>query len=239
MGGRIIINEKGEKKHLPLSIVGKVKVGELATSASGKQYPRACEWFIGSGPYAPLFHQAYGEKPSTIQIVFPSDDAELVCREEYILRDGAGKLVASGDGETFKTWSEKNKKYIEVTTQEQPTIMDMLSSHYGQEWKVTLTLIFLLPLVRGVMGLWQFSTCGSASTIPQVRDTFDTMLEQNGKCAGVVFDLSVKMHTSQKPGDKSKYPVVSLVPNESRENLLKIQAARQPIRLELGEGEEK
>lgn len=233
MGSRII-RDKSDNR-LPFPVIGKVKVGELATSASGKSYPRSCDWFIPSGDYAPLFKKAYGEKPSTIQIVFPSDDAELVCREEYVLRDGAGKLVATGDGVNFRTWSEKQKAYIDVDTESQPNIMEMLEKHYGQEFKVTLTLNFILPLVRGVMGCWQFQTKGSASTVPQVRDAFDAMLAQNGRVAGVVFDLSVKMHKSNKPNDSSKYPVVTLVANESEENLLKIEAARQPIRLQIEE----
>lgn len=225
MAGRIINNK--EQKRLPFPIVGHVKCG----MKSDKGYPMSVDYFIPSGNYAPLFTQAYGEKPSTIQIVFPSDDAELVCREEYVLRDGQGKLVATGDGETFKTWSEKVKKYIIVTTTEQPDIMAMLEKHYKQEWKITLTLVFILPLVRGVMGCWQFQTKGSASTIPQVRDAFDAMLETNGKAAGVIFDLSVKMHVSQKPNEKSRYPVVTLVPNESLENLQKVHEARKPIAL--------
>lgn len=234
MAGRILTNK--QENRLPFPLIGKVKVGELAVSATGKTYPRSTEWFVPSGKYASLFKEAYGEQPSTIQIVFPSDDAELVCREEYILRDNAGKLVSSGDGVNFRTWSEKQKKYIDVTTDEQPNLMEMLSKHYGQEWKVTLTLNFILPLVRGVMGCWQFQTKGSASTIPQVRDTFDTMLEQNGKVAGVIFDLSVVMHKSNKPNDSSRYPVVSLVPNESRENLLKIREAKKPVTLEITDG---
>ena len=225
MAGRII-NYK-EQKRLPFPIVGHVKCG----MKSDKGYPMSTDYFIPDGNYAPLFTQAYGEKPSTIQIVFPSDDAELVCREEYVLRDGQGKLVATGDGETFKTWSEKAKKYIIVTTTEQPDIMAMLEKHYKQEWKITLTLVVILPLVRGVMGCWQFQTKGSASTIPQVRDAFDAMLETNGKVAGVIFDLSVKMHVSQKPNEKSRYPVVTLVPNESLENLQKVHEARKPIAL--------
>lgn len=225
MAGRIITNK--EEHRLAFPIVGRIKCG----MKSDRGFPMSVDYFIPSGNYAPLFTQAYGEKPSTIQIVFPSDDAELVCREEYVLRDGQGKLVATGDGETFKTWSEKAKKYIIVTTTEQPDIMAMLEKHYKQEWKITLTLVFILPLVRGIMGCWQFQTKGSASTIPQVRDAFDAMLETNGKAAGVIFDLSVKMHVSQKPNEKSRYPVVTLVPNESLENLQKVHEARKPIAL--------
>ena len=225
MAGRIVTNQS--EKRLPFPIIGKVKCG----IKSEKGFPMSVDYFVPTGKYASLFTEAYGEKPSTIQIVFPSDDAELVCREEYVLRDGQGKLVATGDGETFKTWSEKAKKYIIVTTTEQPDIMAMLEKHYKQEWKITLTLVFILPLVRGVMGCWQFQTKGSASTIPQIRDTFDTMIEHNGKVAGVIFDLSVKMHKSNKPSDTSRYPVVSLVPNESLENLQKVHEARKPIAL--------
>lgn len=225
MAGRIINNK--EQKRLPFPIVGKIKCGEK----NERGIPRSLDYFVASSDYAPLFTKAYGEKPTTIQIVFPSDDAELVCREEYVLRDGQGKLVATGNGETFRTWSEKAKKYIIVTTTEQPDIMDMLEKHYNQEWKITLTLVFILPLVRGVMGCWQFQTKGSASTIPQVRDAFDAMLEQNGKAAGVIFDLSVKLHKSNKPNDASRYPVVTLVPNESLENLQKVHEARKPIAL--------
>lgn len=225
MAGRILTNK--QENRLPFPVVGKVKCG----MKSEKGYPMSVDYFVASGNYAPLFTQAYGEKPTTIQIVFPSDDPELVCREEYILRDNAGKLVSSGDGVNFRTWSEKQKKYIDVTTEEQPNLMEMLASHYKQEWKVTLTLNFILPLVRGVMGCWQFQTKGSASTIPQVRDTFDAMLSRNGRVAGVVFDLSVVMHKSQKPGDSSRYPVVSLIPNESEPNLRAVKNASKPIAL--------
>ena len=224
MNGRI---RRETEPRLQFPIIGKIKCGEK----NERGIPRSLDYFVATSKYASLFKEAYGEQPSTIQIVFPSDDAELVCREEYILRDNAGKLVSSGDGLNFRTWSEKQKKYIDVTTEEQPNLMEMLSKHYGQEWKVTLTLNFILPLVRGVMGCWQFVTKGSASTIPQVRDTFDTMLEQNGKVAGVIFDLNVKMAKSQKPNDASRYPVVSLVPNESEQNLLAVKKARKPIAL--------
>lgn len=225
MAGRILTNK--QENRLPFPLIGRVKCG----MKSEKGYPMSVDYFVPSGSYAPLFTQAYGEKPSVIQIVFPSDDPELVCREEYILRDSAGKLIASGDGVNFRTWSEKQKVYIDITTDEQPGLMEMLASHYKQEWKVTLTLNFILPLVRGVMGCWQFVTKGSASTIPQVRDTFDTMLAQNGRVAGVIFDLSVTMAKSQKPGVSSKYPVVSLIPNESEQNLLAVRNARKPIAL--------
>ena len=227
MAGRILNKEK--TKRLPFPILGRVACGEK----SEKGYPRSLDYFVASGKYAELFKSAYGDKPSTIQIVFPNDDAELCCKEFYELRDTAGKLVSEGDGETFKVWSDKTKAYITLSTEQYPNLMEMIAGKYPKcEWKITLTLNFIIPKVRGIMGLWSFSTKGSASTIPQVRDTFDAVLESNGHCSGVVFDLSVKMHTSQKPNTASKYPVVTLMPNESEEVLRMIKECKKPLMIE-------
>lgn len=226
MSGRI---KQERAKRLPLPIIGRIKCGEK----SEKGFPKSLEYWIADGKYKALFDEAYGEKPTTIQIVFPSDDADLVCKEFYEIRDNAGKLVAEGDGETFKVWSDKAKAYTTLSTNDYPDLMDMIKGKYPKsEWKITLTLNFIIPLVRGVAGLWQFTTKGSASTIPQVRDTFDAMIEQNGHASGVIFDLSVKMHKSNKPNDSSRYPVVTMVANESRANLEMVSNARKPIMIE-------
>ena len=89
---------------------------------------------------------------------------------------------------------------------------------------------FYVPLVRGVAGVWQFSTKGTASTIPQIRETFDGMLAERGFCKGIIFDLNVQFATTQKPGDKSRFPVVSLVPNESPDNVLRVRKAWEPVK---------
>lgn len=226
MKGRIIRAEPPTR--LPLPIVGKIKCGRKSEAG----YPQSVDWFIASGKYEGLFHKAYGEKPSTIRIVFPSDDASLVCREEYEYRDDAGKLVATGDGETFRVWN--GKEYGAYSTEEHPGLMEGIARKTPSKtgWQVTLTLVFVIPEVQGIMGCWQFRTKGAASTIPSVRDTFDSLLQTNGKVAGVIFDLSVHFAKSQHPGASSRYPVVTLTPNESKENLEKIMEARKPIMLE-------
>lgn len=188
-------------------------------------------------------HRHTGEKPQTIQIVFPDDDPAKVCNERYEYRDDDGRLIAAGDGETFQVWD--GKKYEELTVTQYPNLMASIAKRYPNRkskqpdadgWEVTLTLNFIVPLVRGVAGVWQFATKGTASTIPQIRETFDGMLEERGFCKGVIFDLNVQFATTQKPGDKSRFPVVSLVPNESPDNVLKVRKAWEPVKqLEGGE----
>lgn len=225
MGGRIV--RKAVADPLP-PLLGKLHIGKKAVSQSGKEYPAACDFFVPSGKYASLFTQAYGETPSSLLIYFPSDDPSLVCNERYEYRDSRGKKIAEGDGEEFLVFSAKEGKRIRLTTEQMPDIMERIAEKFPspQGWQVTLTLKFVLPLVSRIYGVWSFETKAVASSIPQIRDCFDSMLAKNGRIAGVLCDLNVKFAKSDSPL-ASKFPVVSLVPNETEQNLSQIQALKQ------------
>lgn len=233
MGGRILKKAGAETTKLVLPRVGTIKIGYK----DERGFPRSVDYFIPTGKYASLFTKAYGEKPQTIQVVFPEDDPAKVCNERYEYRDDEGRLLATGDGEIFQIWN--GKEYQEVSIEQSPNLMKSVEKRHpnklyqktGEGWQIILTLNFIVPCVRGIAGVWQFSTKGTASTIPNVRNVFDAMLEMKGYCKGIIFDLSVQYAKSQKPGDKSRYPVVSLVPNESEENIRTIKAAYEPIKI--------
>lgn len=233
MGGRILKKAGAETTKLVLPRVGAIKIG----FKDERGFPRSVDYFIPTGKYASLFTKAYGEKPQTIQVVFPDDDTAKVCNERYEYRDDEGRLLATGDGETFQIWN--GKEYQEVSIEQSPNLMKSVEKRHpnklyqktGDGWQIILTLNFIIPCVRGIAGVWQFSTKGTASTIPNIRNVFDAMLEMKGYCKGVIFDLSVQYAKSQKPGDKSRYPVVSLVPNESEENIRMIKSAYEPIKV--------
>mgnify|MGYP001775213672 CR=1 FL=1 len=231
MKGRISRPDR-EINRVVLPRVGFIKVG----MKNAKGYPQSVDYFVPLGKYAGLFTQAYGDRPQTIQIVFPDDDAEKVCREEYQYRDDAGKLIAWGDGEVFNVWD--GQKYNELSAKDYPKLMHGVARKYpnrivragGDGWQVTLTLTFIIPLVRGVAGVWQFVTKGAASSIPGIRDTFDAMLSERGFVKGIIWDMNVQFAKSQKPGETSRYPVVSIVPNESEDNVAKVKEAWRPVR---------
>ena len=85
MSSRIKTTTKANR--LPYPVIGHIRCGKK----SDRGLPMSTDYFLADGKYASLFHKAYGEKPDVIQIVFPSDDAELVCKEEYEFRDTQGK----------------------------------------------------------------------------------------------------------------------------------------------------
>ena len=230
MVGRIYRPEQGTGDILELPEIGRLHIGKKQVGSTGKEYPVSVDYFIPSGKYAGLFENALGEKPSTIQIVFPSDDATKVCNERYEYRDNAGALVAQGDGRDFKVWN--GEKYAEFSTEKYPNIMQQIATKYptkrgNDNWDIVLTLQFIIPAVRGVVGLWRFTTKGKASSINNIRESFDGVQIMRGTVCQTVFDLSVQFAKSNKPGVNSRYPVVSLVANDNR--IEEIRKAIAPV----------
>lgn len=213
MKGRIKRPNQEPKFSLPQ--IGKIKTG----FKDARGFPKSTDYFIPVGKYASHFTKVYGDKPNVIQVVFLSDDPGEVCRERYEYRDKDGKLFAHGDGEIFNVWT--GEKYEPFDIAEHPKIMEQVCTKYPNKsgWEIILSLRFLLPKVKGVAGYWEYNTKGSASTIPNITETFDTVLGNKSFVKGLIFDLVVTYAKSQKPGSKSRFPVVSLVPNMSETNM--------------------
>lgn len=215
MGGRIYRPEQGNAAILELPEIGRLHIG----MKSEKGYPVSIDYFRPTGKYAGMFTEALGEKPQTIQIIFPDDDPIRVCNERYEYRDNFGALVARGDGKTFEVWDGKH--YAPYPVEKYPDIMEQIAdknpTKRGRDnWDIVLTLRFIVPAVRGVVGVWQFSTKGKASSIRNIRESFDAVQLMRGTVTQSVFDLSVQFAKSNKPGVNSRYPVVSLVANDTR-----------------------
>lgn len=217
-----IIRPDEYKTPAKMPIIGKIKVGEKRKNNNGIEYPVSNDYFLARGKYEQLFRNAYEEKPNCIQVVFIDD--ENSCIERYEYRDNSGNLFAYGDGNEFKVWNSKKEDYVNCSMSEL-NVIDEVSKKCTSKigWKVVLTLRFLIPKVRGIAGLWEFQTKGDASSIPQITASYDNLLQQQGFVKGIIFDLSVKFATSQKPGINRKYPVVTLVPNHSDENIKMIK----------------
>lgn len=227
MGGRIYRPEQGAAI-LELPEIGRLHIGKKQMGQNGKEYPVSVDYFIPAGKYAGMFTQALGDKPQTIQVIFPDDNPEKVCNERYEYRDDKGALVAKGDGRTFEIWDGKH--YVPYSVDSYPDIMEQITKNNptkrgADNWDVALTLRFIVPAVRGIVGVWQFSTKGRASSIKNIRNSFDGVQMMRGTVTQTVFDLSVQFAKSNKPGVSSRYPVVSLVANDNRVNDIRAMLA--------------
>jgi hypothetical protein len=208
-----------EKRPAKMPIIGKIRVGEKRENGtSGNMYPVTLDYFKAVGDYAQRFHETFGPKPKNFGLVFINDDPAQSCNERYELRDKKnGNLIGSGDGLNFKIWDYEAKHYVDFVASDE-TEKKKLADYTkmwanGEHWRVTLTVDFVIPKIASVMGLWRFESKGIASTIPNIRDTFDEIKSMSGTVVNVPFDLQVKKVTNQTPGEKKLYPVVTLIPN--------------------------
>jgi len=207
----------GEDFQLP--IIGKLKCGY---KPEGKKYPVSTDYFIPSGLGAESFRKKYGDKATKIPIVFLYSGNEKQCEERYEYRDNSGSLYAYGDGELFYVWDKNEYKLF--LKDDFPEIMQKVHEKVGNPkgWSVTLTLRFVIPTLK-VLGRWQLTTKGEASSIPNIIAAYDTIEEHNGTVKGILFNLCVSFAKSQKPGEKSRYPVVTLVPNNDPDDIADIR----------------
>jgi hypothetical protein len=194
-----------------LAEIGKIKIGEKKLNAQGKEYPTSLDYFRATGDFAPMFYEKFPDNINKLPVFFHSDNVDEVCNEEYVIRDKAGKLVATGDGKNWKLFNKTTEKY-------EPAVLDIKEANKLGIMKMTLTLRFLIPQVP-VIGLWKFETRGEASSIPQMRDTFDYVQQNAGSIVNIPFDLVVNRVKSQKPGVASQYSVVRLIPNLGQKHI--------------------
>lgn len=204
-----------------LGVVGKIKIGETVDGKNGRR-PVSLDYFKACAPeqYARFFRDYYSDKPTKITVVFLSNDMNEVCKNFYELRDGSGGRIAYGDGKEFLVATKQGDNQIKdvlFTPQDPQQWMDEAEKRSGCKWRERLVLKFAIPALP-ILGVWEFSTHGTGSTIPNIVGTIDTMLEMAGRIAGIPFDLIVEKVKSDKAGSKSVYPVVKIIPNISPES---------------------
>ena len=208
-------NIPAQNTRLPL--IGKIRIGEKRKNASGVEYPVSLDYFIATGAYASKFNEVF-EKPTRVQIVFISDDDFQSCYEEWDGRDEQGRRAGYGDGQTYYLWNYAGIKGEYTECKDRETVAAFSKKH-TVKWRQVLTINFVIPAIKGVFGVWQLQTGGDKSSINAIRNTYDEIKEVAGTIVNIPFDLCVKKATSNKPDTKSVYPVISLVPNLSAENM--------------------
>lgn len=204
-----------EVKTNTLPLIGKIKVGEKAVSANGKEYPKSLDYFRPTGKYTKQFYEAFGEKPDKIGIVFVTDDINEAC-SQYFACWTDGKKHGTGDGELFRIWDKDAGKYIEGVGKDDPRVRAL-------KWEEYTTLKFVIPAIPSVLGYWEFTTKGKRSSIPGIIQAFDFVKDKVGTVVALPFDLTVSKATGRTPGAATSYPVVQLVLNAGEENMTAIK----------------
>jgi hypothetical protein len=208
--GRIKV-AKVQNNASTLPEIGKIKTGIKALSSGGKEYPKAIDYFRPTGNFANQFTALFGEKPNSLQIAFISNDIKEVCNEQFESWD-KGKRFGWGDGETFSVFNATTGKYDEGVSASDKRVKAL-------KWDRTLTLRFVLLKMTGVLGYWSWSTKAKEVSIPSITKSFDLVMEKSGSIIGFPFNFTIEMKKSYTPGEAKTYPVVSLIPSFTEENM--------------------
>lgn len=213
-----IKTDKVQRSTIALPEAGRIKIGEKRRNDKGKEYPASLEHFRATGTFAELFHKIMGPKPDKITIVFITDDIAASCNEEYACWEN-GKRYGFGDGETFQVWDPAlNKGKGGYATVDKTSALLK-----GKQWDIMLTLRFVIPELKGVLGHWVFSTKGAKTTIPSIVSSFDFIKERVGTVIGVPFELVVEKAKGYSPGEARQYSKVKLIPCFSEDYMIKVK----------------
>ncbi len=219
-------------KRMPyLPRLGKIRLGVKAKSAkSGKEYPKEVDYFV----CPPEVQKVYGEKPTLIDVMFPSEqqaDCIPYCYKSY---SSTQRLKCKGNGETATFFNQETKE-MEERTCPCEALDNGNCSKRGH-------LMIILPKVS-LGGVYQVDT-GSGVNINRVLDAMDYWKGMVGRCKCIPLTLERVKEKMQGPDGKmqphylfrfsTKLNIDSL--NQAIENNRKILAVEYKIERPVEEG---
>ena len=206
--------------------IGKLHLGiKQQSSKSDATYPKAVEWFevhedpTTSPEAVEAFREAYGDKPTELQIMFPTDDDLMFADANYKAYSMTHGLICKGDGETADarwdmdrngirpegvekgTWANRETKGW--TRLKIPCLAEACPMQKQKQCRAVMNLQFLLPNVRGI-GVWQVDT-GSWHSIVNIRANIELIkAATGGHIRGIELTLRRVSKKVTPAGEKAK-----------------------------------
>lgn len=193
---------EGVSNIIRLPRIGKIHLGEKVEDGD-KKYCRALPYLVCpvvGQPGGGLIQEYYKtDKPTELDIIFPSEDMEIIASQYLKVYHDSHGLVCIGDGLRSKRkidihtggiadrnttdWEWRGRldaipgdpDFLSCNRQECPEFL-------AKECKKVLCLQFMLPLVKGI-GVWQLDTTSFYSTV-NVNSMLNTLREAAKFCGG-------------------------------------------------------
>lgn len=208
-----------ESRRLPR--LGKIRLGVKATAQSGKEYPKAVDYFV----CPPEVQAIYGEKPKSIDIIFPleMEPDQWQWYKAYSLTRG---LICKGDGKTATALidTETGKFASKISTQtalcEVVCDCDKCPLYEKKQCHRVMNLQVILPKVKA-LGIYQIDT-GSVNSILNVQSTLDLVKNIVGRFSMIPMKLVLGPQEAQVEGKKKTIHVLQLVIEKSLDELVEL-----------------
>src|SRR3990172_6411683 len=176
--------------------IGKLHLGQKVQGTKG-EYPKQTPYFVvraddtTSQDAAKALWEVYGDKPTELDIIFPTDDPLQWADANYKAYSAKWKLRCKGDGVsalakwdatgsgprppgidsgTWATGATQEWAYMEIPCAAADCPMQKFEP---AKCKAVMNLQFLLPKVEGI-GIWQIDT-GSWHSIQNVNNNVDLL----------------------------------------------------------------
>jgi len=211
---------KGTSEIRRLPRLGKIRLGlKKESPRTGNPYPEATDYFVCPDEVK----EVYGEKPTELKIVFPTEDAPQQWLKRYSVTRG---LVCRGDGE--KAIAQLDPKTGEIATRESGGAVlkevtcdpENCPAYKAKQCRPLMTLQFLLPDVPGALGVYQIDT-SSRNSIINVNSTLE-LVKACGRVRMIPLVLKLVPLQVQPEGKKKTVHVLQLVSPYTFNELLQL-----------------
>jgi hypothetical protein len=212
------IKDLTEIRRLPR--LGKIRLGIKVTPGGDKNpYPKATDYFVVPDEVKELT----GDKPTKLDIMFPSDDEEIVARQYLKAYSYSQGLVCKGDGKfAIRKIDMATGALVDKETQDwifspnwtcNPDECQEYAGEHRQCRRV-MNLVFLMPEVPG-LGVWQLDT-SSFYSILNVNSCLTLIRALCGRVSFIPLTLSLEPMEVTPPGIKRKTVHVLYIRSSAR-----------------------
>lgn len=182
--------------------LGKIRLGLKAQNQAGKTYPTEVDYLV----CPPEVEQVYGEKPTELDVMLPSDNPEEVFVQKYAMYGAGSGLKCHGNGEQAERYNEQTKSWDIISctcpnlkSDENPRGACTPQSH----------LMVMLPKVS-MGGCYQITTRSFHATVG-INSSLDLIRALAGRIALVPLKLRRVPTVTQYNGTKKTHYILNLI----------------------------
>lgn len=185
--------------------LGKIRLGIKVDEPGKHPYPKATDYFV----VPPEVAEVFGKKPTELEIMFPTEDAEQFAQQwlrAYSMTQG---LVCIGDGQTSRRKVDKATGAMAGRDTKDWVWKDGLScdpqecpEYLSKRCRRVMNLQVLIPAVTG-LGVWQIDT-SSFYSIVNINSMIKMLKAILGRCSMIPLTLGLGPIEVTPPGMSKK-----------------------------------
>lgn len=207
-----IKGDYSEVRRLPR--LGKIRLGLKVQNQAGKEYPKETEFFV----CPPEVEEVYGENPTELDVMLPSDNPEEVFVQKYAMYGKGAGLKCHGNGEQAERYNDKTKQWEPMAC---PCPFLKSDANPAGTCTPQSHLMVMLPKVS-MGGCWQITTRSFHATVG-INSSLDLIRALAGRIALVPLKLRRVPTVTQYGGTKKTHYILNLILDASLQQIAELR----------------